>query len=392
MRPKIITKSEFEQANNKQSFSNYVNYVKREETQNKYDSEFKHDVYLHYVFDESKTQSMFNNEQNFMNDDDISKLKNSFKNAQKNNGIMWKEVISFDNETLIKEGLYDDKTKLLDEQKFRTSTRKMIEKFEDKEGLKNNFKWGASIHYNTDNIHIHVAGVEDKVTRERGKIKQSTIDDMKSTFANNLFDISGERKAINEFIRARVVKGIKEEDTLSFDKTFKKQYQKIYDQLKDIPLNQWNYNNNSLKYIRPEIDKLSDMYIQKNHPKDYEEFKDKLEQQSQIYKSTYGEKSNYKNYVNTKLDDLYSRSGNTILKNMKQYHYSSNEINQFKNKSNNNSKTTNNFSFRNKFKTKISLNNNLNQLKINLKKDFETERNIREYDYEFGLEKEQQRE
>ena len=391
MRPKIITKSEFEQANNKQSFSNYVNYVKREETQNNYDSEFKHDVYLHYVFDESKTQSMFNNEQNFMNDDDISKLKNSFKNAQKNNGIMWKEVISFDNETLIKEGLYDDKTKLLDEQKFRTSTRKMIAKFEDKEGLKNNFKWGASIHYNTDNIHIHVAGVEDKVTRERGKIKQSTIDDMKSTFANNLFDISGERKAINEFIRDRVVKGIKE-DTLSFDKTFKKQYQKIYDQLKDIPLNQWNYNNNSLKYIRPEIDKLSDMYIQKNHPKDYEEFKDKLEQQSQIYKSTYGEKSNYKNYVNTKLDDLYSRSGNTILKNMKQYHYRSNEINQFKNKPNNNSKTANNLSFRNKFKTKISLNNNLNQLKNNLKKDFETEKNIREYDYEFGLEKEQQRE
>lgn len=55
---------------------------------------------------------------------------------------MWKEVISFDNDTLIKEGLYDSKTKILDEQKFRNSTRKMMEKFEDKEGLKNNLKWG----------------------------------------------------------------------------------------------------------------------------------------------------------------------------------------------------------------------------------------------------------
>ena len=62
MKPKIITKSEFEQANNKQSYSNYVNYVNRKESQNKFNNQFKHDIYIHYVFDESKTQSMFNNE------------------------------------------------------------------------------------------------------------------------------------------------------------------------------------------------------------------------------------------------------------------------------------------------------------------------------------------
>ncbi|MFG1577851.1 MobP2 family relaxase, partial [Staphylococcus aureus] len=238
-----------------------------------------------------------------------------FRNAQQNNGIMWKEVISFDNEALIKEGLFDPNTKLLDEQKFRTSTRKMMERFEDREGLKNNFKWGASIHYNTDNIHVHVAGVENNVTRERGKIKQSTIDSMKSTFANSLFDISGERKAINDFIRGRIVKGLKENDDTNFDKKFKKQYKKVQDKLKDIPKNQWNYNNNSLKHIRPEIDKITDMYIKQYHPKEFEDFKDKLFQQTNIYKSTYGENSNYNNYTYTKIDDLYSRSGNTILSN-----------------------------------------------------------------------------
>ncbi|MCG1090272.1 relaxase MobL (plasmid) [Staphylococcus haemolyticus] len=388
MKPKIITKSEFEQANNKQSYSNYVNYVNREETQNNFNNQFKHDIYIHYVFDESKTQSMFNNEKNFMNEEDINELKKSFKNAQDKNGIMWKEVISFDNDTLIKEGLYDSKTKILDEQKFRNSTRKMMEKFEDKEGLKNNFKWGASIHYNTDNIHIHVAGVENNVTRERGKIKQSTIDSMKSTFANDLFDISGERKAINEFIRDRIVKGLKENDELQFDKSFKKQTQKIHNKLKDIPLNQWNYNNNSLKHIRPDIDKLSEMYIQKYHSKEYEDFKDKLVQQSDIYKSTYGEKSNYKNYINTKIEDLYSRSGNTILKNIKQIHQNPNILNG--NYSNKQTNKTNNF--KQNIKSRLAFNSSLNNIKQGLKKDFETERNIREYDYEFGIEKEQQRE
>lgn len=394
MKPKIITKSEFEQAKKTQSYSDYVNYINREEAKNNYEDDFKHDIYIHYVFDESKTQSMFNNEKNFMNNDDIESLKKSFKNAQNNNGIMWKDVISFDNDTLIKEGLYDDETKILDEQKFRSSTRKMIEKFEDKEGLKNNFKWGASIHYNTDNIHIHVAGVEDKVRRERGLIKQSTINDMKSTFANSLFDISGERKAINEFIRDRIVKGIKDNDESEFDKSFKKQYKKIHNQLKEIPLNQWNYNNNSLKHIRPHIDKLSDMYIQKNHSSEFEDFKDKLVQQSEIYKSTYGENSNYRNYINTKLDDLYARSGNTILKNIKQLERNPNYIkeNKVNTKTESNLNFKQNQTFKTSFKSRIKLNQNINQLKANLRKDFETEQNIRQYDYEFGMENAQERE
>lgn len=377
MKPKIITKAEFEQAGKKQNYSSYLDYIKRLESQNNYGENFKHDIYIHYVFDESKTQSMFNERKNFMDKNDVDDLKITFREAQKNNGIMWKEVISFDNDALIKEGLFDPNTKLLDEQKFRTSTRKMMEKFEDREGLKNNFKWGASIHYNTDNIHVHVAGVENNVTRERGKIKQSTIDSMKSTFANSLFDISGERQAINDFIRVRIVKGLKENDDTNFDKKFKKQYKKIHDKLKDIPMNQWNYNNNSLKHIRPEIDKITDMYIKQYHPKEFEDFKDNLFQQSNIYKSTYGENSNYNNYTYTKIDDLYSRSGNTILKNIK-------TLNQ-----NDKYKTFNErLDFKSKFKSKLELNKSIYYVKRGLKNDFKTSKNINQYDREFGIDKE----
>lgn len=46
--------------------------------------------------------------------------------------------------------------------------------------------------------------------------------------------------------------------------------------MEDIPRNQWNYNNNILKYIRPEIDKITDIYIKNYHSKDFEVFKNDL--------------------------------------------------------------------------------------------------------------------
>lgn len=50
---------------------------------------------------------------------------------------------------------------------------------------------------------------------------------MKSTFANELFDIKGERQKINDFIRERIVKGIRDESEPCKDKAMKKQIKKF---------------------------------------------------------------------------------------------------------------------------------------------------------------------
>ena len=199
--PKIVTMSEFEQPQNKSNYGNYVNYVDREEAKKNEHEVFQYDVYAHYMFDEQKSNSMFNENSNYMNKNEIEYTKTKFNEAQKNNGIMWKDVISFDNDSLKEAGIFDPDCKYLDEQKMRQATRKAMQKFEKKEGLENNLVWSSSIHYNTDNIHVHVAAVEKDVTRERGKRKYSTIKEMKSSFANELFDMSGERTKINNFIR-----------------------------------------------------------------------------------------------------------------------------------------------------------------------------------------------
>ncbi|EGQ3597050.1 hypothetical protein I0577_002224 [Staphylococcus pseudintermedius] len=377
--PKIVTMSEFEQSQNKTDFSKYVDYVDREEAKKNEHEVFKYDVYTHYMFDEQKSKSMFNNETNFMSKDDLIYTKDKFRNAQKNNGIMWKDVISFDNEALKSAGIYDPKTMYLDEQKIRQATRKTMLRFEQKEGLNNNLVWASSIHYNTDNIHVHVAAVENDITRERGKRKYSTIKEMKSTFANELFDMSGERKKINEFIRDNIVKGIRNENTNDYDKTLKKQLKKIHDEIKDIPRNQWQYNNNIIKNARPEIDKFTDMFIKNYYSDEYDQFKVNLKKQTQLYKETYGDNSDYKQYESTKIQDLYSRSGNTILKQLKEFNEEYKRI-KYKN-------STSNKQINPKINIKMqlgyALNNTLYNTKRALRNDYEKERNINQYHYEF---------
>lgn len=74
-----------------------------------------------------------------------------------------------------------------------------------KRGDRKSSIWSAAIHFNTDNIHIHVATVEPFPTRERGKRKPKTLDAMKGKVVNNLLDRKQEQKQINDLIRNNMV-------------------------------------------------------------------------------------------------------------------------------------------------------------------------------------------
>lgn len=111
--------------------------------------------------------------------------------------IMWQPIISFDNNFLKEMKVYDPTTGYLDEAGLRKASHKMMNYLEKREGL-NPIYWTAAIHRNTDNIHIHYALVEQANSRKlqkykgieepRGKFKQSTLDGMKSTFANSFLE------------------------------------------------------------------------------------------------------------------------------------------------------------------------------------------------------------
>lgn len=78
---------------------------------------------------------------------------------------MWQHVISFDNEWLKECGIINNETDQINEIRLREATRAAMLQLQKDEGLENAI-WSAAIHFNTDNIHIHIAMVEPVPMRE----------------------------------------------------------------------------------------------------------------------------------------------------------------------------------------------------------------------------------
>ncbi|HCU7777499.1 TPA: hypothetical protein OVC37_002742, partial [Staphylococcus aureus] len=108
----------------------------------------------------------------------------------------------------------------------------------------------------------------------------------------------------------------------------------------------------------------------------FEVFKNDLKRQTNLYKETYGENSNYGSYEKTKMKDLYARSGNTILKNIKELDQDLMKVKQQSTHSKSNATIT-------KLKIGKCLNQALYRTKYALRSDYDKEKNIQQYYQEF---------
>jgi hypothetical protein len=202
-----------------------------------------------------------------------------------------------------------------------------MKKMLDKEGISESALWSASIHYNTDNIHIHIATVEPGRTQRpmrdngepKGVWRQSTLKAGKSSVVNAILMQQEENQIINDLIRKNIVGG-KREKTIAYDKELRQAFLKVY---QNLPSNKqyWNYNSTNLGNLnRKNLDELSKLYIQKFHKDDYEAFKQNVKKQQDKYKAAYGDGEKIVNYyAENKEKELYERLGNSILKEMKEY-------------------------------------------------------------------------
>ncbi|MBN8234913.1 hypothetical protein JF544_06610 [Halobacillus kuroshimensis] len=321
--PGVVLKTKFVTAN-KKGFQDYVQYVDREEAKGKgevHRSMFS--LYNHYMDHPDKTSALFTQQSDHLSLDGKQGIKSLFEQAQKKNSIMWQDVITFDNDWLQNRGVYDSKTHTLDEDALKQVTRKSMQSMMRKEGLQESAVWSAAIHYNTDNIHIHVATVEPNPTHDRGKRKPKTLDAMKSEVVNGLMDRTQERNQINSLIRDHMVNDKKENSSLRWsNREMKPLFLDIYNHLpKDK--RQWHYGYQTLNPIRPKIDELTTRYLDKYHGKDMKQLHDKLDQEVTELKQAYGDgpkdKKRYQHYKQNKMDDLYKRMGNAFLQEMKRY-------------------------------------------------------------------------
>ena len=311
----VINKVKFIR-NGSSKFKNFIDYIDRSEATRKKNFD-KYSAYNNYMGNPEKIGSLFTKDKHSLTEKEVKKLKKDFDKAQSNGSNMWQEVFSFDNEFLEANGLYDSENGALDEEKIQEATRRTMEELSKREGFKD-LTWSASLHYNTDNIHVHIASVEINPSRERGKFKPKTLYNMKSSFVNSLLDKQKDLDKINLLIRDNLIQG-KKEMSFKEDIEMRKMVKEIVQKLPSDK-RQWHYNYNSMQEVRPLIDNLTKYYIETYKKDEFKELVDRLEKEDKFYKEVYGKrKVETTTYKDNKIQDLYTRMGNTILKEIKEY-------------------------------------------------------------------------
>lgn len=329
--PAIVIKSKFVTPSQREKSGNYqefLNYMDRKDTHAHENELLEYETYQDYMANDEKSTGLFSSVSDSLNEKEKEYMKDLFADCQNKGSILWQDVISFDNEWL-KENQIIDGTHV-DEKRLKQATRNGINAMLKKEGLSESAVWTAAIHFNTDNVHVHVATVQDSNFKERGKRKLGSLETMKSKVINNLIDKSKDYEKLNYFIREQVISKKREDDMMSLknkivNRDLVKQFKHIHQHLpEDKRL--WKYNMNGIADTRKEIDKFTTLYIEKHFEKEFEDFKKTLDKEVENHKRLYGDSEKAEKYRDTKMTDLYTRMGNAVLNEIKEHDKKSSAI------------------------------------------------------------------
>lgn len=328
-------------------YSGYIKYMDRKEAvRTMHTAEF--DMFNDYMGNPDKTSGLFTEKKRNLTECEIVSLKNLFQKAQDNGSYMWQTVISFDNLWLEQFGLYDSQSKILYEEKIKELATNGILKMLHNEKLDHAI-WSAAIHYNTDNIHVHVATVEVEPMREKKLYQQYDYkmndknrlvkdgmivdlngnpvvkEEMKGKFSTKSFELCKQyivnevikdqslNKEINMILRDKLVRGIDRNEAMK-DKILAKQLLNLREQMPDCNKSLWNYNSNIMQPFRDKIDEISRGYLERNFAEEYRHLEALLHRQSELYRIAYGDSKQGRNYAESKMQDLQARMGNSLLK------------------------------------------------------------------------------
>ncbi|BDU93149.1 MobP2 family relaxase [Clostridium perfringens] len=320
--PAIVHKVRWVSCGSKK-FKSYIDYIDRDEATRNYNFD-DFSLYNDYMGNPEKSGSLFTEKNDYMIKKEIKELKKNFELAQKNKSMMWQDVFSFNNDWLIENGYFNPKTKVLDEAKIRNAIRKSMGEL-TKDGNENELIWSASIHYNTGNIHIHVASVELKPNkenlkkdfRERGKRKMKVIKTMKSKFINDLRNRDEFYQELDVLVRDNMV-GSKKEYSFMKDRILR---EKMLDMLRHLPKDKREWNYERIKEAKPYVDSLSKYYVENFCRDDFQRFKKMIIEDKKEQLKIYGTPKDLSKLSEPhyKEADLYRRMGNTIIKELKDF-------------------------------------------------------------------------
>ncbi|HBG9712599.1 TPA: hypothetical protein KRV55_000941 [Enterococcus faecium] len=316
-----------EEAIRNEAYDSYSAFTNKEGTNATYegDEEETLEGYIRYMANPNKTSRLFSNDKHRLDENDVKEMKKQFTAAAKNGSAMWQDVFSFDNQWLVQHGYLDPKTNQLDEEKIHYAVRLAMTTMLEEEKMSTSAVWTASIHYNTDNIHVHVATVEpyptrelktfidsetgEKVTEVKGYRSKKTIRKMKSSFANQLLGLQKERAQIDS-LKKIMIEGIRSEQG-------KKQLHEMLQNLIRVaeklpPQKGYQKYGYAEKFgFKQELDKVIKQYISTNYPELFQEI---IQKQTEIQVEEEAAFGEGRNSSENKLNTLFTRLGNTILK------------------------------------------------------------------------------
>lgn len=330
-RPAIVMVSKFI-VHSDAKFNSYVNYMDRSEAKRsekfKEFNAFKFDGYHEYMENPYKSTGLFSKDFSVMGEEEKQLLKEKFTVAQKNKSPMWQTVFSFDNAWLEEQGLMDGKVHYLNEDPIKEAVTVAMNEQMRMMKMGDTANWTAAIHYNTDNVHVHVALIEEQPTRQKimyggveqfkAKIPPKVIDKMKSKFSNSLINRDLELARISYLIRSELRLGTGK-DGLN-DIRVRKSLTKLLNTLpEDKRL--WQYGNNAMNPFKNELNYVTDLILKSENPRALKELDSKLDDEMNFFKRLYGEGTKeferFKDYKKNKFGEMYKDNGNKILTELK---------------------------------------------------------------------------
>jgi len=252
---------------------------------------------------------------------------------------MYRDIISFSTEALILAGVYNPYTNELNREPLIEASRKMFREMYKREGLTMTGITVGEIHYNTKNFHIHYATVEVENTRRmieykgelqaRGMRKDSTLQAMKSVFANHIFERTEQLAQISD-LRNTMRQSIKNE----LHQTENEQTLVLVSRLEYLlpeDKRQWNSKNLS-DSAREVMQDLIDELMRSNP--EFNRYKRLAKEEDEHRQKMFGELStNQSSFYEGRMygvpDGVYYRLGNSILEEMRKSNntkYKSKEI------------------------------------------------------------------
>lgn len=190
-KPAIIYSQDYLSAKNNGKYLKYerfIDYINNEKKvmQNKKD-------YIDYIENEEKTSFPSFSAVGTLNDQQVDEIRSRFEKSRKNDNNLYRGVFSFDNDFLISEGLIDEQFNVIDKDKMIVCIQNAMKELNKNSRIDmDKMVWIANFHFNTDNIHCHVAYIdedEDRLSKEQKAemvINEKGMEKAKSKVINSI--------------------------------------------------------------------------------------------------------------------------------------------------------------------------------------------------------------